>query len=53
MAAAAMHFRESQAIDRAIKEDPNAYQSWVKRQLVLDAAISQAEDEGILSMSLP
>jgi len=46
MAAAAMHFRESQAIERAIKEDPNAYQAWVKRQLVLDAAISQAEDEG-------
>ena len=46
MAAAAMHFRESQAIERAIKEDPNAYQAWVKRQLVLDAAISQAEEDG-------
>jgi hypothetical protein len=36
MVAAAAQFRESQAIERAIKNDPVAYQAWLDRQLVLD-----------------
>jgi T5orf172 domain len=49
IAAAAMQFRESQAIERAIKDDPNAYQSWVKRQLVIESRIEEADEDSNVS----
>lgn len=45
MAAAAVQYRESQAIERAIKNDPAAYQAWVDRQLVLDPVTVDSADE--------
>jgi hypothetical protein len=46
MAAAATQYRESQAIERAIKDDPSAYQAWIDRQLVLDpVTIDAIEDD--------
>jgi predicted nuclease with TOPRIM domain len=36
MLAAAEEYRESQAIEKAIKNDPSAYQAWINRQLVLE-----------------
>ncbi|MEO7034247.1 MAG: DUF4041 domain-containing protein [Polyangiaceae bacterium] len=37
MKAAAAHYRESLAIDKAIRENPASYQAWLNKQLVLDA----------------
>jgi len=46
MAAAAAHYRESIAIEGAIKQDPAAYQAWVNRQLVLDpVTVEEVDDE--------
>lgn len=47
MAAAAAQYRESQAIDRAIKENPAAYQAWMNRQLVLERFIESDADEDL------
>jgi hypothetical protein len=48
MAAAAAQYRESVAIEHAIKTDPAAYQAWVNRQLVLDpVTIDDAEDDSV------
>lgn len=52
MTAAAIQFRESQAIDRAIDRDPAALQAWFERQLVLDPVSSEL-DEDELSAPLP
>jgi len=49
MAASATQYRESLAIDRAIKENPAAYQSWVKRQLVLERVVDDEADEDLSS----
>jgi hypothetical protein len=56
MAAAAEEYRESQAIDAAIRDNPASYQAWVNRQLVLDPVVlDEAEDEsgapGAVSMA--
>jgi hypothetical protein len=45
MAAAAAEYRQSLAIDKAIKDDPASYQAWVNKQLVLEAR-AEALDEG-------
>jgi hypothetical protein len=46
MAAAAAQYRESLAIERAIKDDPAAYQAWLKRQLVLERlAVNDADED--------
>jgi hypothetical protein len=45
MLAAAADYRESQAIERAIKNDPTAFQAWINRQLVLDPVAVDAADE--------
>ncbi len=46
MAAAAAQYRESLAIERAIKHDPAAYQAWLKRQLVLERlAVNDADGD--------
>jgi hypothetical protein len=52
MVAAAAQFRESQAIERAIKADPVAYQAWLDRQLVLDP-VSEEDAEDALSAAPP
>lgn len=39
MAAAAVEYRESLAIEKAIKDDPASYQAWLNRQLVLDPVV--------------
>jgi len=44
MTAAASEYRESLAIDKAIKDNPAKYQAWVSKQLVLDAT-AEALDE--------
>lgn len=36
MAAAAQQYRESQAIEKAIADNPLAREAWLKRQLLLD-----------------
>lgn len=45
MAAAAAHYRESLAIEKAIKEDPKAYEAWTNRQLVLDSVTIEDVDD--------
>ena len=45
MTAAATQYRESLAIERAIKDDPAAYEAWVSRQLVLDPVTMDDPDE--------
>ncbi|RYZ09233.1 MAG: DUF4041 domain-containing protein [Myxococcales bacterium] len=45
MTASAVQYRESQAIERAIKEDPAAYNAWVNRQLVLERVLESEADE--------
>jgi hypothetical protein len=45
MTASALQYRESQAIERAIKEDPAAYHAWVNRQLVLERVIESESEE--------
>lgn len=45
MTAAAAEYRQSLAIDKAIKADPASYQAWVNKQLVLDAR-AEAIEEG-------
>lgn len=41
MKAAAAHYRESLAIDKAIRENPASYQAWVNKQLVLEATVPE------------
>lgn len=41
MKAAAAHYRESLAIDKAIHENPASYQAWVNKQLVLEATVPE------------
>jgi DNA repair exonuclease SbcCD ATPase subunit len=41
MKAAAAHYRESLAIDKAIKENPASFTAWTNKQLVLDATIPE------------
>lgn len=53
MIASAVQYRESAAIERAIKDDPAAYQAWVNRQLVLDPVVIDAPDEDDTSMPTP
>ncbi len=48
MTAAASEYRQSLAIEKAIRENPAQYQAWVNKQLVLEAEIAQA-DEGELA----
>jgi len=47
MAASAAQYRESQAIDRAVKDNPAAYQAWMKRQLVLERFTDDEADEDL------
>ena len=47
MAAGAAQYRESLAIDRAIRDNPTAYQAWMKRQLVLQRVIEDEADEDL------
>lgn len=53
MAAAAAHYRESVAIEKAIKDDPAAYQAWINRQLVLDPVTIDEADEDDMTMTAP
>jgi len=46
MVASAAQYRESMAIERAIKDNPAAYQSWVNRQLVIESTIEEADEVG-------
>jgi len=43
MTAAAAEYRQSVAIEHAIRENPAAYQAWVNKQLVLDARAEAAD----------
>jgi hypothetical protein len=43
--AAAAQYRESLAIDKAIRENPASYEAWVNKQLVLEAAVSVQDEE--------
>jgi hypothetical protein len=46
MTAVAAEYRESLAIERAIKENPASYKAWVNRQLVLDpVVVDEAEED--------
>jgi hypothetical protein len=50
MRAEAAEFRETLAIEKAIKDDPNAREAWIKRQLTLDPTdfkelVATEEDE--------
>lgn len=45
MTAAAAQYRESLAIDKAIRENPASYEAWVNKQLVLEAAVSVQDEE--------
>lgn len=45
MLAGAQEYRESQAIEKAIKNDPTAYQAWINRQLVFEPVGLDAADE--------
>ncbi len=53
MAAAATQYRESVAIERAIKDDPTAYNAWVNRQLVLDPVVLDDPDEDDTTLATP
>jgi hypothetical protein len=44
MTAGATEWRETQAIERRIAQDPVAREAWIKRQLVLDAAHAAVEE---------
>jgi hypothetical protein len=44
MRAAAAQYKESLAIDKAVRENPDSYQAWVNKQLVLEKEI-QTEEE--------
>lgn len=44
MAAAAEEYRESLAIEAAIRDNPASYEAWVNRQLVLDPVVMDAEE---------
>ena len=41
MAAEAREFRESQAIEKAIKEDPAKREAWINRQLSIETVLSR------------
>lgn len=45
MAAAAAEYRESTAIDKAIRDNPARYEAWVNKQLVLDPVVLDGADE--------
>jgi len=51
MAAAAAQYRESTAIERAIRNDPAAYQAWLNRQLVLDSVSFDEPNEDEMKAS--
>jgi hypothetical protein len=51
MAAAASEYRESLAIDKAIKDNPAKYQAWVSKQLVLDAQAEAVDERDLAEAS--
>ena len=54
MAAAAIEYRESLAIEKAIKDDQASYQAWLNRQLVLDPVVlDDPEDDSGVAPATP
>jgi hypothetical protein len=51
MAAGATEYKQSQAIEKAIRENPASYQAWLNKQLVLDAQIEAADTRDLAEAS--
>lgn len=51
MTAAAAEYRESVAIDKAIKDNPAKYQAWVSKQLVLEAQAETVDERDMAEAS--
>lgn len=51
MAAEAAEYRESLAIDRKIAEDPQAFEAWANRQLILEEMedLENSEEDEVLT----
>lgn len=51
MTSAAAEYRQSQAIEKAIRENPASYEAWVNKQLELDAEVATMDEREMAEAS--